>query len=99
MYDMLVAARVLFDRGAADWCVLDCRASLADLSLGAAAYCAGHIPGAVFADLATDLSGPIVVGVSGRHPLPDARRLASTFGAWGIAADTQVVAYDAANGA
>ncbi len=60
---------------------------------------AAHIPFAVFADLATDLSGPLIAGVSGRHPLPDPAVLAATFGRWGIGNATQVVAYDAANGA
>jgi len=100
MYDTLVEPQVLLAHSATpDWCVLDCRASLADPLHGQQAYAAAHIPGAVFADLATDLSGPLVPRVSGRHPLPDPEALAGTFGRWGIDATTQVVAYDAANGA
>jgi thiosulfate/3-mercaptopyruvate sulfurtransferase len=98
-FDTLIDAKVLFARRSDDWCLIDCRASLTDPDHGAAAYRAGHIPGAVYADLAADLSGPIVRGVSGRHPLPDAAELADAFGRWGIDEATQVVAYDAANGA
>ena len=100
MYDTLIDSKVLYvHHEDPSWCVLDCRASLTDPAAGAAAYAAGHIPGALFADLATDLSGPLIAGVTGRHPLPDSSALAETFGRWGIAARTQVVAYDAGNGA
>jgi thiosulfate/3-mercaptopyruvate sulfurtransferase len=98
-FDTLIDPKVLFARRDDDWCVIDCRAALTDLEFGAAAYRAGHIPGAVFADLAADLSGPVVPGKTGRHPLPDPAILADTFGRWGIDAGTQVVAYDAGNGA
>ena len=98
-FGTLIDAATLAARRGADWCLLDCRSSLTDLAFGANAYRAGHIPGAVFADLATDLSGPIVRGVSGRHPLPAPTVLAATFGRWGIGADTQVVPYDGGNGA
>lgn len=100
MYDTLIDPKVLSEHlGDSAWCVIDCRASLTDPAAGATAYAAGHIPGAVFADLATDLSGPLIDGVTGRHPLPERTALADTFGRWGIDAQTQVVAYDAGNGA
>ncbi len=100
MYDTLIDHKVLYvHHEDPAWCLLDCRASLTDPAAGAAAYAAGHIPGALFADLATDLSGPLIAGVTGRHPLPDSSALADTFGRWGIDARTQVVAYDAGNGA
>lgn len=50
--------------------VLDCRFALDDVDYGQRSYAGGHIAGAHFADLERDLSGPVVKGVSGRHPLP-----------------------------
>jgi len=82
-----------------DWVVVDCRFSLSDPAYGRRAYQDAHIPGAVYAHLDEDLSGPIVPGRTGRHPLPDPDRLAQKLGAWGIDNRTQVVAYDDAGGA
>jgi thiosulfate/3-mercaptopyruvate sulfurtransferase len=79
------------------WLVVDCRFDLTQPPAGEAAYRAGHIPGAVYAHLDRDLSGPITPA-SGRHPLPDSEHFAATLGRWGISADTQVIAYDADNG-
>ena len=76
------------------WVVVDCRFSLADTERGRRAYREAHIPGSVYAHLDEDLSGPIVPGVTGRHPLPDAARFAQTLSAWGIDAGVQVAAYD-----
>jgi thiosulfate/3-mercaptopyruvate sulfurtransferase len=81
-----------------DWAVLDCRFDLARPDWGASAYAAGHIPGALYAHLDRDLSGPITPD-SGRHPLPSVEKLAATFSRWGIEGRTQVVAYDQGNGA
>ncbi len=59
-------------------------------------YRAGHLPGAVFLDLDTDLAGP--PGLGGRHPLPDPTVLQAALRSAGISATTTVVAYDAADG-
>jgi len=100
MYDTLIEPKVLLDHiGESRWRTIDCRASLLDLDFGRSAYIANHIPGAVFGDLVTDFSGPLIRGVTGRHPLPDAAILSTTFGQWGITGDSQVVTYDAGNGA
>ena len=77
--------------------VVDCRFDLANPSWGAAAYAAGHVSGAIFADLERDLSGP-KTGTNGRHPVPAPSALAATFGRWGIDRDVQVVAYDQDSG-
>lgn len=74
--------------------LVDCRFNLADVRAGAEAYAAGHLPGAVFADLEADLSGHIVRGQTGRHPLPTPTTLGERFSAWGIEERTLVVAYD-----
>jgi len=78
--------------------ILDCRFDLADPTAGRRAYLAAHVPGAVFADLDQDLAAP-VTPESGRHPLPDADVLATTFGQLGIGNSTDVVVYDGASGA
>ena len=80
-----------------NWCVVDCRHDLMDVGLGRRQYAQGHVPGAFFAGIDDDLSGP-KTGTNGRHPLPDRQLLAAKFGAWGIGNDTQIVAYDAAGG-
>jgi thiosulfate/3-mercaptopyruvate sulfurtransferase len=82
-----------------DWAVVDCRFSLQDPGQGRRAYQAGHIPGAVYAHLDEDLSGPVVPGRTGRHPLPEPELFAARLGRWGIGNTTQVVAYDDAGGA
>jgi thiosulfate/3-mercaptopyruvate sulfurtransferase len=84
---------------APDLCILDCRASLQDVAAGRAAFAKAHLPGARFADLLEDLSGPIVPGQTGRHPLPSIDGFAAKARGWGISAASQVVAYDDAGGA
>jgi thiosulfate/3-mercaptopyruvate sulfurtransferase len=81
-----------------DWVVLDCRFELTLPEWGEQAWAAGHIPGALYAHLDRDLSGP-VTAASGRHPLPEVAELAATFGRFGIDGGTQVVAYDQGAGA
>ena len=75
--------------------LLDCRP--------AAAYAAGHLPGALHADLERDLSRATEEGFDpakgGRHPLPDLRAWRDTLGRWGITPDTAVVCYDDQGGA
>jgi thiosulfate/3-mercaptopyruvate sulfurtransferase len=80
-----------------DVAVLDCRFDLMNTEAGAREYAAGHIPGALYAHLDRDLSGP-TSAVTGRHPLPPRDRLARRLGEWGIGNAMQVVAYDADNG-
>jgi thiosulfate/3-mercaptopyruvate sulfurtransferase len=77
--------------------LLDCRCDLGNPAAGRRAYAEAHLPGAHFADLNDDLAAPVTAS-SGRHPLPDAQALAARFAAFGIGRDSQVVAYDAANG-
>ncbi|MDQ1742359.1 MAG: thiosulfate/3-mercaptopyruvate sulfurtransferase, partial [Pseudonocardiales bacterium] len=58
-------------------------------------YLAGHLPGARWCDLETDLADP--PGPGGRHPLPDPRRLETVLRAWGLTAASSVVVYDQGN--
>lgn len=79
--------------------LIDCRFDLAHPDAGREAYRAGHLPGAVYAHLDEDLSGP-VGSLTGRHPLPEPDKFAARCGgAWGIGPGVQVVAYDDAGGA
>ncbi|MDZ7810533.1 MAG: sulfurtransferase [Arhodomonas sp.] len=84
--------------GAGDWVVVDCRFDLSDPEAGRRAWQRGHIPGAMFADLDRDLSGPVNER-TGRHPLPDTDALGAWLERHGIGNDTQVVAYDDGPGA
>lgn len=93
-YTTLIDTQTLDDNLARpDWAIVDCVFNLADTDWGEAWYVAGHIPGAVYAHLDRDLSGP-KTGTNGRHPLPDLDRLRARLGQWGIGPETQVVAYD-----
>src|SRR5438067_899787 len=80
--------------GNSDWAIIDVRMSPDSESEGRGKYLAGHIPGAIHAHLEKDLSGPIVRGVTGRHPLPDPRVFAARLCEWGIDGSVQVVTYD-----
>lgn len=79
--------------------ILDCRFALEDPDYGLQSYSEGHIAGALFADLERDLSGPVVKGVTGRHPLPDVAKLNERLRAWGINEDSDIVLYDDGPGA
>ena len=83
--------------GRPDWVIIDARYNLSDKPAGRRAYCAGHIPGAVYVDLETDLSGP-TGPTTGRHPLPDAGSMRALFSRLGVGPDVQVVVYDDASG-
>lgn len=85
--------------GDANWATVDCRFSLGDPAAGSRAYAEAHIPGALYACLKRDLSGPVVAGRTGRHPLPEVGFLARQFSEWGIDDRVQVVAYDDGPGA
>lgn len=99
MHTLLIAPRFLNARlGDPDWRVIDCRADLADHDAGRRAYDSAHIPTARHAHLETELSGPRVPGVSGRHPLPERAALQASFARWGIEPRTQLIAYDAGPG-
>lgn len=99
VYETLIEPAALHARlGDPNWVVVDCRFNLLDPEAGRRAYRQGHIPGAYYAHLEEDLSGPVTAN-SGRHPLPAAQRLARTLGTWGIREASQVVVYDDAGGA
>ena len=75
--------------------LLDCRFQLMQPDAGEAAYRAGHLPGALYAQLERDLSGPRQPGgAGGRHPLPPPQVLAAWLGSSGISQSSTVLAYD-----
>src|SRR5579859_964047 len=84
--------------GDPSWCIVDCQFTLGKPDRGRSDYLRGHVPGAVYAHLDSDLSGPVVPGQTGRHPLPDAETLSRTLSAWGVDATVQVVCVDDTSG-
>jgi thiosulfate/3-mercaptopyruvate sulfurtransferase len=99
MYQTLISASELAQKLAApDWAIVDCRFYLGESERGRQDYIQAHIPGAVYAHLNEDLSGELVPGKTGRHPLPAIETFAQTLSNWGIDARVQVVAYDASGG-
>ncbi|GAB3109459.1 sulfurtransferase [Streptomyces calidiresistens] len=59
-------------------------------------YERGHLPGAVWIDLETELAGP--PGPAGRHPLPDPGVLGDAMRRAGVNEDGHVVVYDGGQG-
>jgi thiosulfate/3-mercaptopyruvate sulfurtransferase len=79
--------------------VVDARFGLGDAQAGEAAWRASRVPGARYAHLDRDLSDKSRPPAEGRHPLPAIDAFRRRLGAWGIGPDTQVVVYDAGDGA
>ena len=80
------------------WRVFDCRHDLAKPELGEQQYREAHIPGALFAHLDRDLSGP-KTGANGRHPLPERSAFIAWLGKQGLQPSDRVACYDAGSGA
>ena len=78
--------------------IVDCRFDLTDHEWGYSEYNKNHIPGAIFAHLEEDLSGP-VTEETGRHPLPNMDIFLKKCSAWGINPEKQVIVYDHLGGA
>ncbi len=78
--------------------LVDARWYLDPARSGRAEYEAGHLPGAVFLDIDTDLADPTRRPAEGRHPLPSPQQFAAVLGRVGIAAGDPVVAYDDVGG-
>jgi thiosulfate/3-mercaptopyruvate sulfurtransferase len=76
--------------------LLDVRWALGDPH-GHAHYLEGHLPGAVFVDLDSELSAPPSVA-GGRHPLPALADLQDAARRWGLRDGGAVVLYDAVGG-
>lgn len=94
---LITAAEAL--EGAPALCFVDCRFRLDDPAAGRRAYADRRLPGARFLDLEADLSGPIDLTRTGRHPFPSLSQLRDAFAAAGIPQDSALVFYDDAGGA
>jgi thiosulfate/3-mercaptopyruvate sulfurtransferase len=74
MHPLIEATELMaLQRAGTPLVLLDCSFELTDTGAGERAYVAGHLPGAHYAHLDRDLSGPLrgADGVfRGRHPLP-----------------------------
>jgi thiosulfate/3-mercaptopyruvate sulfurtransferase len=79
------------------WVVFDCRHDLMDLAKGERSYREGHIPGAHFASLETELAGE-KTGKNGRHPLPSPAAFVAFLARHGVTNTSTIVAYDDAGG-
>lgn len=78
-----------------DVVVIDVRWTLTtggEASPGPDEYAAGHLPGAFFVDLDTELAAP--PGEGGRHPLPDPAVVEAALRRCGVSDGTRVVVYD-----
>lgn len=92
--DVLITAAELGTAlaGARPPAVLDVRWRL-DRPDGREAYLAGHLPGAVYVPLETDLTDHSVIG-RGRHPLPSGAQVQAAARSWGLREGQPVVVYD-----
>ncbi len=77
-----------------DLCVIDVRWHLGGPP-GLDEYLAGHIPGAVFVNLDTQLTG---ASGAGRHPLPGRRQFEDAMRGAGLSTSSAAVVYDDAGG-
>ncbi|MET0544463.1 MAG: sulfurtransferase [Variovorax sp.] len=112
MYTTLISVDQLraLQSGDAPLMVFDCTFDLMRPHAGAQQYAEAHIPGAVYANLDTDLSAPHgmpgkdgtvitapdqgLPASGGRHPLPSRERFAEWLSSIGFANDMQAVVYD-----
>jgi thiosulfate/3-mercaptopyruvate sulfurtransferase len=111
MYTTLISAEQLMALQSGDTrlMVFDCTFDLMKPEAGAQQYRGAHIPGAVYANLDTDLSakhgaagahGVVVAqddgppASGGRHPLPSREKFAAWLSSVGFANDMQAVVYD-----
>jgi len=76
---------------------VDCRWELGKPGLGRELYLSGHVPGASFLDVESELSSP--PGTGGRHPLPSEQQFADAAGRAGIGDGVFVVTYGSMGGA
>ncbi len=72
--------------------LLDVRYRMDGAPAGPEAYAAGHVPGATYVDLDSELAAP--PGAGGRHPLPSTEVFQTAMRRAGVRGDRPVVVYD-----
>jgi thiosulfate/3-mercaptopyruvate sulfurtransferase len=82
--------------GGAPVTVLDVRYRMGGGQSGPGEYSLGHVPGAVYVDLDTELADP--PGAGGRHPLPATETFEAAMRRAGVTEGRAVVVYDDWNG-
>lgn len=94
--DLQVTGGMNVDPEAGAPVLLDVRWALG-MTDGAERYRAGHLPGAVYVDLETELAAA-GAPAAGRHPLPSASAFQVAARRWGVRWDSRVVVYDGVGG-
>src|SRR5262245_46917241 len=90
MNSQLTSAEQLHER-LSEVTVLDVRYRT-DLPSGREEFLQGHVPGAAYVDLESELAG--MPGAGGRHPLPEPGLFLAAMRRAGVRGDRAVVAYD-----
>lgn len=78
--------------------IFDCRFSIANVAEGRTLFDESHIPGASYAHLDDDLSGEIIKGKTGRHPLPPVEDFEKWLRSRCVQQDDQIIVYDQHHG-
>ena len=94
---ILSCTDLLANLNSKNWLIVDCRFDLTQPEWGETEYRELHIPGAVYTNVDTDLSGA-KTPLTGRHPLPDPEDFRKSMSRLGIDDQTQVIAYDSTAG-
>lgn len=76
-----------------EFVLLDCRFNLSDKEYGKNAFYEGHIKGAIYVDLETELTGEVKEH-GGRHPLPNLKNFTKDMNKKFIDDDIDVIIYD-----
>ncbi|WP_032120887.1 sulfurtransferase [Clostridium amazonitimonense] len=76
-----------------DFILLDCRFDLSDKDYGRNAFKEGHIRGAIYVDLETELTGQVKEH-GGRHPLPDLNEFTVNMNKKSVDDNIHVIIYD-----
>lgn len=99
-WNTIVSAETLVQElSSPDLIIVDARFALGDAQAGEQAWQEAHLPNASYVHLDRDLSDKQKPAQFGRHPLPNADDFCQTLMRCGISPQSQVVVYDANDGA